>query len=384
MALHRASMPIGFVVLVALVLAGTIGVGQSRARSGRRLDHGQATSPFVPEAWACDQSPVLIRNARIWSVNGVTDAREIVIADGRIERIVAVGQHPATGVRVVDAAGASLLPGLIDAHVHLDTLPGPLAGVSASREQMLAIAVRQTLASGVTSARVHLADTALGPPLARQARSACFPSPRLSMGGPGLIGGAPAVSARLMRGVADEEHGRRLVRELAGQGFAWVALHDVHKFEPAFLGAIVGEARRSGVRVMAAADTFGDLEIALQNGVESLEYINRTPAPEYPPALLKALAGQRARVVLVPLIGYYVRYRGYRQSPAAVNAAAHGRFYPATLGRQFLAGLEELFQTAADNDIDRSFDTLAPKFAQLRATGVPMAIGFRTEARDLF
>jgi hypothetical protein len=61
-----------------------------------------------------------------------------------------------------------------------------------------------------------------------------------------------------------------------------------------------------------------------------------------------------------------------------------GRFYPATLGRQFLAGLEELFQTAADNDIDRSFDTLAPKFAQLRATGVPMAIGFRTEARDLF
>src|SRR4051794_23208880 len=52
--------------------------------------------------------------------DGITDlgAKTVVIADGVIESI---GDDTPAGVDVVPAPGATLLPGLIDAHVHTDT-----------------------------------------------------------------------------------------------------------------------------------------------------------------------------------------------------------------------------------------------------------------------
>ncbi len=222
---------------------------------------------------------------------------------------------------------------------------------------------------------MHLSDVATGPGLGHAAESPCYPGPRLSMGGPGLLGGAPSLSARLMRGVPDAAEGRRLVREMAGQGFAWVALHDMHRFEAEVLRAILDEARRVRLRVMAAADAFADLESALVSGVESLEYVNRTTAAGYPEPILTALASQRERVILVPPVGYYTRYRSYRRDPAAVQRDTHVQFYPPELAAVFQRSLTQFFATAAENDIDRSFDTLAAKLRQLRATGVALAIG---------
>jgi predicted amidohydrolase YtcJ len=42
---------------------------------------------------------------------------DVHVADGLI---VSVGRPPVSGVEVIDAAGATLLPGLIDAHTHTD------------------------------------------------------------------------------------------------------------------------------------------------------------------------------------------------------------------------------------------------------------------------
>ncbi|MDQ1295104.1 MAG: hypothetical protein QG608_2989 [Actinomycetota bacterium] len=58
-----------------------------------------------------------ITNARIFDGHEVLDATTVII-DGT--RIAAVGGEPPSEAEVVDAAGATLLPGLIDAHVHTD------------------------------------------------------------------------------------------------------------------------------------------------------------------------------------------------------------------------------------------------------------------------
>lgn len=358
---------------VLVKVAASLAVGVLLAGSARAL---RGAAPGQPERWTCDQSPVLIRNARVWSPAGIRAPRDIWIQDGAIRRIEPPGKSPVRGMRAIDAEGTTVLPGLVDAHVHLDTLPGPLpTSIAVSREQMISIAARQTLMSGVTAARMHLADETSGPALARDASSPCFAGPSLSMGGPGLIGGAPRLSSRLMRGVSDPDHGRRLVAEVARQGFRWLALHDSHRFEPETLRAIVDEARQGRIRLMMSADSFADIEAGLQHGADSLEYLNRTTAPAYPAALLKELSERRQRVVLVAPIGYYTRYWTYRGSPSGVNQSVHAQFYPPAIAATFLNALRDQFATGAENDIDRSYATLAPKFAQLRATGALLAIG---------
>jgi imidazolonepropionase-like amidohydrolase len=59
-----------------------------------------------------------IVNARIFDGHDVLDATTVVI-DG--PTITVVGVQPSSGTRIVDAAGATLLPGLFDAHVHTNT-----------------------------------------------------------------------------------------------------------------------------------------------------------------------------------------------------------------------------------------------------------------------
>jgi imidazolonepropionase-like amidohydrolase len=63
-------------------------------------------------------TPVVLRAAKVIDGKGVVTANaEIVVQDGRIVRVGARGAVPA-GARVVDLGSRTVLPGLIDAHVH--------------------------------------------------------------------------------------------------------------------------------------------------------------------------------------------------------------------------------------------------------------------------
>jgi imidazolonepropionase-like amidohydrolase len=75
-----------------------------------------------------DQSgnDLLIINARLIDGTGAgpQKGRSILIREGRI---VEIGEmQSAEGARVLDLAGATVLPGIIDAHVHLQSVPGSM------------------------------------------------------------------------------------------------------------------------------------------------------------------------------------------------------------------------------------------------------------------
>jgi len=59
----------------------------------------------------------VIRRARVLQRDAVTEEQDILIVDGRI---AAPGTDIPAEAAVIDASGGVLLPGLIDAHVHLD------------------------------------------------------------------------------------------------------------------------------------------------------------------------------------------------------------------------------------------------------------------------
>jgi imidazolonepropionase-like amidohydrolase len=66
---------------------------------------------------------LIVRRARIVDVNGVRGPTSLRIEGGRI---TAIGDDIAAGPNEMDVGGATVMPGLIDAHVHLSLTPGGL------------------------------------------------------------------------------------------------------------------------------------------------------------------------------------------------------------------------------------------------------------------
>jgi Tol biopolymer transport system component len=100
----------------------------------RRIGWPLSYTPRIAES-------TLIRNVRIIDGNArpATEPRDILIAGGRIKQITPAGTLSGDGIRVIDAAGRFVIPGLIDLHAHLDRpdlLPGWLYfGITTVRDQ---------------------------------------------------------------------------------------------------------------------------------------------------------------------------------------------------------------------------------------------------------
>ena len=71
----------------------------------------------------------VIRGVRLFDGDGVSERRNVVVRDGRISQIGGAELLP-EGVEVIDGGGRTLLPGLIDSHVHL--APDPEQALSQS------------------------------------------------------------------------------------------------------------------------------------------------------------------------------------------------------------------------------------------------------------
>src|SRR5436190_2129909 len=137
----------------------------------RRTDGSERTLGWpLPLHVAAAPAPLLVRNVRLFDGRGVAPhgLRDLLIERGRISAIAAPGVLAARrGVAELDAAGRTAIPGLIDAHIHLDdvaSLPTalyfgvttvrdmqtPLAKVAAQRDAVLAgaMAGARVLVSG--------------------------------------------------------------------------------------------------------------------------------------------------------------------------------------------------------------------------------------------
>jgi len=89
---------------------------------------------WVCTAAFCAAPPLVIRNARVFDGTRTLPRASVVVVDGRIAAIGELVESPA-GAREIDGTGKTLLPGLIDAHVHVVALDN----------------LRQALALGVTT-----------------------------------------------------------------------------------------------------------------------------------------------------------------------------------------------------------------------------------------
>ncbi|PNE43055.1 amidohydrolase family protein [Streptomyces noursei] len=194
-----------------------------------------------------------LTNVRVFDGQRLTDPTTVVIDDGTIGT-------DANGARTLDAGGAVLLPGLIDAHVHLH---GPEF-------------LDQLAARGVTTAL----DMANSPEQLAVLRDVPGTTSVLSAGTPVIGPGGPHSRMPGMAGDAvihDVAHADRYVadRIAAGSDYLKIILEAPGEGGPeaATATALVAAAHARGIRVIAHAASHGAFTMALDAGADIVTHI---------------------------------------------------------------------------------------------------------------
>jgi imidazolonepropionase-like amidohydrolase len=246
----------------------------------------------------------------------------ILVKDGRIAAVER--GHPEIGADwpVLDYPGATVLPGLVDAHVHLggDSADGALdrlAGYSDDELQaVIGTALRRQLAAGITTVRdlgdrlwsaVAWRDRQRGAGLSAPLPAIIASGPPItSVGGHCWSMGGQVDGADGLRTAVHARADRRVdVVKIMVSGGTMTPGTDVLQcqFALADLRIAVTEAHRLGLPVTAHAHGLPAVERAVQAGVDGIEHCSclTDRGMELPDALLKAIV--KAGIAVCPTLG---------------------------------------------------------------------------------
>jgi len=242
-------------------------------------------------------STLVIRNGTLIDGTGAPAVRNdaLVIEDNRI---ASVGTLPAPlsladphKVRVIDAAGQWIMPGLIDAHVHLSygypTLKGEGKGRNSSRAELTALkaarSAQKVLRAGVTSISVPGGTWFTDVGVRDAIKLGLMEGPRVYCAGrmiitygcieddePSWVGSPDHIIGKLCN-TADEMVAE--ARRQAKHGVNFIKMADSRSGESQMISkpeiaAVVGEAHRRNLRVAIHSRGSGSTRAAAEAGVD--------------------------------------------------------------------------------------------------------------------
>jgi imidazolonepropionase-like amidohydrolase len=291
----------------------------------------------------------------------------VLVEDGRVSSVETSEERMPPGLPRLDLGGKTLMPGLLDAHVHVTAfdMPQPLKGqrpiARAVRHHFIAAGLRRMLRMGITTVR----DVgAFGDALLHARRAVwlgAIPGPRILACG--RIIAATSAGGRHFRGMYREADGpeemRKATREQFRRGADFIKIMttgartcELENSSPlqmtrAEMATVVEEAHRMGYRVAAHCEGLDGTRLAIEEGVDTIEHgLELHRAPE----LLDELA--RSERVLVPTLSCFFD----------VSENVDGHWPP---------GLVELAR--------RQFEAAHRTIEAARRAGVRLAMGFDSQ-----
>lgn len=336
------------------------------------------------------QSPVkaLVGGTLIDGYGGKPIQNSVIIIEGeRIKKVGRMGDvEIPEGAEVISTEGMSVMPGLWDMHVHLminghadyaywDKTYPPLL-----KDVIMPSSAHQLLMAGVTSARD------LGAPLEesiyvkKAIASGELPGPTLYVSGPFLQHRPYPGTEDFRWGIYGEKDARKKVRKLAKAGVDCIKLIDQDQMTVAEVEAIIDEAHKHNLPVVAHGHRPQEIRIALKMGADNIEHTGLSSAPEYPEDVMALLKERTAQMNLGPLYwtptveGLY-NYEYLRDNPEKLdNDSWH-------LG--LTDSIIEDIKTSIQNPGELPYFQLTPirkptlqrKVKQLRDAGVVLLVG---------
>lgn len=314
----------------------------------------------------------------------------VILVDG--DRIVQVGTVDSLavpdGYEIISTEGMDILPGLWESHAHLDInghadyphwqskYPSRFA-----TEIMPASAV-QLLLAGVTSARDLGAPLEASRIVKEKVNSGALPGPTLYMSGPFLQAEVDDWEKGYRWPVTSAGDARAKVKTLSEAGMDIVKLIDQDKMPKSVAKAIVDEAHKRGMKVVAHSHRPDEIRIGLEIGVDNFEHTGLTTAPEYPPDIIAALRERTAtgRIAGGPLYwtptveGLWNFDRTVANPEKLDNNCWHRGLQPDTIAdiKQSIANPGQLAYTRLT---PLRKPTLKRKIEQLREAGVVFLVG---------
>ncbi|HSE16727.1 MAG TPA: amidohydrolase family protein [Pyrinomonadaceae bacterium] len=312
----------------------------------------------------------------------------VVIIEG--ERIKAVGQVGTLaippGAEVISTEGMSVLPGLWDMHVHLminghsdyghwdKTYPPQMEAV------IMPASAQQLLMAGVTSARD------LGGPLKAsiavrdRIRKGEIPGPTLYVSGP-FIQHEPYPGTEYVRwGVKGVDDARAKVRTLAEAGVDVIKLIDQDQMTMEEVQAVVDEAHKHKLPVVAHSHRPEEIRRGLLAGVDCFEHTGLATAPEYPADVIAMIRERTAKMSLGPLfwtptVQGLLNYEYVRDNPEQLDDPSWQVGLPQSIVDDIKQSLKNPGQLGYYQITPLRRPTLARKISQLNESGVVLLIG---------
>ena len=326
--------------------------------------------------------PVALVGAQVidgYEVAPISDG-VVVYEDGVITAVGSASevQIPANA-RVIDVGGHTVLPGLIDNHVHVDLIGHgsyeryyEFLGGDERLDEVMPIAAKQMLRAGVTTA------LDLGAPfeildVRRKIDSGQIPGPRLLVSGPWITRVEyDTIPDSYEVVITSPEEGALKALELIDRGSdvikTWEGLtqEDYH--------AIVAAAHSRGVKVHAHLYDPEAIKMSIEAGVDVFQHVGSAGNPPYEEALINTIAHKEIPVVQTISHRVWV-YPSTLAFPSRLKRAEYKTDMPDDIYREFMDSFNDFHQLPYFRNAATEIRNSKQSASQFIEAGARMGVG---------
>ena len=181
-------------------------------------------------------------------------------------------------------------------------------------------------------------------------------------------------------GIEGAKDARAKVKKLAVAGVDCIKLIDQDQMTKEELDAVIDEAHKNGLKVVAHSHRPEEIRRGLEAGVDNFEHTGLSSAPEYPADVMEMIKERTAQMNLGPLFwtptveGLY-NYEYKRDNPEELDDPSWHLDLPDTVIKDIQNSIKHPDQMPYFQLTPVRKPTLERKFNQLREAGVVMLVG---------
>ena len=257
----------------------------------------------------CQNITAMVGGTLIDGFGGKPIHNSVILIEDEI--IIKVGHQGNTEIpkdaKIISTEGMSVMPGLWDMHVHLminghsNYTHWDTAYVDRLNDAVMPASAHQLLLAGVTSARDLGAPLQESIEIRDRINRGEIPGPTMYMSGP-FIQHKPYPGTEAFRwGVIGVSDAKAKVKKLANAGVDCIKLIDQDQMTQEEVNAVVDEAHKHNLTVVAHSHRPEEIRRGLLAGVDNFEHTGLSSAPEYPEDVMIMIKERTAQMNLGPL-----------------------------------------------------------------------------------